>query len=83
MTNSVFKEKFCEGFAGVSWVCDTFVFQNERKNFTGASRVCNTFVYKSEKKNIFSWVSRRICGSVTLSIKLGFHSIFVQEATSI
>ena len=83
VTHSVFKEIFREGFAGVSRVCDTFIFQKERKNFTGASHVGNTFVHKSEKKNIFSWVSPGICGSVTLSIKLGFHSIFVQEVTSI
>ena len=50
MTYSVFKEIYRKGFAGVSRVCDTFVFQNERKNFTGALRVCTTHSLKKEKR---------------------------------
>ena len=50
VTNLFFKEIFRERFAGISRVCDTFVFQDEKKKkFTGASRVCDTFVYQNKK----------------------------------
>ena len=63
VTNLFFKEIFREGFAGISRVCDTFVFQDEKKKkFTGASRVCDTFIYQNKKispSNFFTKVQQK------------------------
>ena len=78
MIRSFFKVKR-KKFAGVSWVCETFVFQSEKKKIlagvsrVGGSRDCDTFIFSKKYfagRGVAGWraqASKVLCSFIELA----------------